>query len=99
VNIPQELRNNVTVIKGDPMEIISLLKDLGFQNLYIDGGKTIQSFLEADLIDEMIITKIPILLGNGIPLFGKLSQKLQFTHKKTETFNDMLVKSHYSRNR
>ena len=97
VDIPEELESKIEIIKGSPKEIVSQLKNLGHQNLYVDGGKTIQGFLEADLIDEMIITKVPILLGSGIPLFGKLSQKMQFTHKKTETLNSMLVKSHYSR--
>ncbi|MGY5858410.1 MAG: dihydrofolate reductase family protein [Candidatus Thorarchaeota archaeon] len=97
VNIPEELADKVKITSGSPKEIVVQLAELGYQNLYIDGGVTIQGFLDADLIDEMIITRVPILLGNGIPLFGTLSQKMQFIHKKTETLNDMLVKSHYSR--
>jgi dihydrofolate reductase len=38
--------------------------------MYIDGGKTVQSFLQADLIDELIVTQIPILLGGRVPLFA-----------------------------
>ena len=97
VAIPKELESDVKIINGTPTEIVSQLKNLGYTNLYIDGGKTIQGFLEADLVDEMIITRIPILLGSGILLFGKLSQQMHFTHKKTEILNDMLVKTHYSR--
>ncbi len=71
----------------------------GYQNLYIDGGRVIQSFLQEDLIDEMIITRAPILLGKGFPLFGQLEKHLQFRHKKTEIYNNTLVKSHYIRDR
>jgi dihydrofolate reductase len=95
VKVPRELENKVEVINADPKTITGQLKEKGFHNLYIDGGNTIQSFLEIGLIDEMIITRVPILLGGGVPLFGKLSQRLHFSHKKTEVLNNLLVKSHY----
>ena len=65
-------------------EILSNLKSQGFNNLYIDGGLVIQSFLAEDLINELIVTRIPILLGGGIPLFGELSKPLKFVHWNTE---------------
>jgi dihydrofolate reductase len=93
--IPRELASKVEVVNADPKTLTGQLKERGFHNLYIDGGITIQSFLEIGLIDEMIITRVPILLGDGVPLFGKLSQRLHFSHNKTEVLNNMLVKSHY----
>jgi dihydrofolate reductase len=95
--IPEALQDKVEIIKGSAGELVEQLQELGHQNLYIDGGVTIQGFLEEDLIDEMILTRIPVLLGEGIPLFGNLTQSLDFSHMKTEIFNNMLVKSHYSR--
>ena len=59
----------------------------------------IQSFLQEDLIDEMIITKVPVLLGSGIPLFGKLDNSLTFRHESTEIFSNGLVTSRYIRER
>jgi len=97
--LPEDLQGKVEIIKGSPKELVEQLQEFGHQDLYIDGGITIQGFLEADLIDEMIITRVPVLLGEGVPLFGKLPQILDFSHCKTEIFNDMLVKSHYSRSR
>ena len=91
------MEDKVEFVSGTPVDIVAQLKDLGHHNLYIDGGFTIQSFLEEDLIDEMIITRVPVLLGNGIPLFGEVSQRLQFKHVGTEIFNESLVKSHYIR--
>lgn len=97
LEIPEALQDKIKIINGSPKELVNQLNELGYQNLYIDGGITIQSFLEEDLIDEMIITRVPILLGNGISLFGKLAQRLHFKHKNTEILNEMLVKSHYIR--
>ena len=97
IKVPKELDGKVKVVNGNLKIVVDQLNELGHQSLYIDGGITIQNFLEEDLIDEMIITRIPILLGEGIPLFGKLSQRLRFSHKKTEVLNNILVKTHYTR--
>ena len=97
--LPKISAGTVEIANGDPETIISDLNRLGYKNLYIDGGRTIQGFLKEDLIDEMIITRIPILLGTGIPLFGDMERSLKFRHVATEVFSNMLVKSTYRRNR
>jgi len=97
--IPDQLIDKVEIFKGDIRGVVQDLNRQGYENLYIDGGKVIQCFLKEDLIDELIITKIPMLLGRGIPLFGDIDQNLKFKHKKTEILNKMLVKSCYSRDR
>lgn len=93
--IPESLREKAELILGEPKEIVESLRLRGYNNLYVDGGKTIQSFLEQNLIDEMIITHAPILLGSGKPLFGKMSGKIQFKHISTEVYENGLVKSRY----
>jgi dihydrofolate reductase len=97
--IPAALKDKVTIIKGEPKEVVEVLNRRGYANLYIDGGKVIQSFLREDLIDELIITTVPILLGDGIPLFGKIPQMLNFQLIKTESYRSSLVKCHYARAR
>ncbi|NER96910.1 MAG: dihydrofolate reductase [Symploca sp. SIO1B1] len=97
--LPEDLLGKAEIIRGDLKEIITQLHQKGYQNLYIDGGRVIQSFLQEDLIDEMIITLIPILLGKGFPLFGELEQQLRFRHKATEIYNNNLVKNHYIRDK
>ena len=94
-NIPADKTGKAEIITGAPAEIVKRLNSRGFNNLYIDGGKTIQSFLKEGLIDEMIITRIPILLGKGIPLFGEIDCAQKFVHAGTEVLNGILVKSHY----
>ena len=95
--IPEELRGKAEVVRGDLQGIIDSLKSKGIRHLYIDGGKTIQSFLKLDLIDEMIITRIPIILGSGIPLFADMEREIEFELTQTEVLNKDLVKSTYSR--
>ena len=97
--LPGKLSGKVEIVRGELKRIIELLKDKGINNLYIDGGKTIQSFLKEDLIDEMVITRIPILLGSGIPLFNKNNLELEFEHAGTEVYNNMIVRSKYLRKR
>ena len=97
--LPENIQGQAEIVRGDIKKLITQLNQKSYTNLYIDGGKVIQSFLQADLIDEIIITRIPILLGKGIPLFGKLEQHLQFRHKKTEIYNNILVKSYYIRDK
>ncbi len=69
---PQEFADHIQFASGTPGKIVQFARNQGFENLYIDGGKTIQIFLQEDLIDELIITEIPLLLGGGDRLFGKL---------------------------
>jgi dihydrofolate reductase len=96
-NVPSDLTGKIEFIHGSPKDVLANIRSLGFDNLYIDGGIVVQNFLASDLIDELIVTRIPILLGGGIPLFGELSKSLKFIHKKTEVYDNALVKTHYVR--
>ena len=87
------------LIKGELTEVIAALNNRGINNLYVDGGKIIQSLLALDMIDEMIITRIPTLLGNGIPLFKSNDLELKFEHIETDVYTGGLVKSRYLRKR
>jgi len=97
--IPEIVTQKATLAAMKPADLLAWLSGKNFSNLYIDGGKVIQSFLKADLIDELIITKVPELIGNGIPLFGDLDHDLPFEHIRTEVYSNGLVKSYYDRRR
>jgi dihydrofolate reductase len=97
--VPEELQGRVEIIRGALPEVIQTLHERGYSRLYIDGGKTVQSFLAEDLIDELILTRVPILLGGGVPLFGELKAPLTLEHVRTEVLAGALVQSHYRRNR
>ena|ERR1044072_4963450 len=97
--LPDALRDKATLISMKPKELPGYLSGIGFSSIYVDGGKVIQSFLKEDLIDDLVISKVPVLIGNGIPLFGFLDTDLQFKHIRTEVQSNGLVRSYYKRER
>ncbi len=96
-SIPERLKSKVEILTGEPNKIVELLINRGYKNLYIDGGKTIQGFLRQELLDKIIITRIPILLGSSILLFNNLTNEQKFEHIETVVFNNALVRSHYKK--
>jgi dihydrofolate reductase len=95
--VPEHLRENVHLISMPVAQAMQHVSELGHASIYVDGGKTIQEFLRSDLIDELIVTRIPVLIGSGIPLFGPLERDVHFHHVETTTYSNGLVKSHYRR--
>ncbi len=78
-----------------PAEIVSQLAARGIHHLYIDGGITIQGFLRAGVIQRLIITRVPVLIGEGIPLFGSLPRDIRLRHRATRHYPSGLVQSEY----
>ncbi len=85
----------VEQMAGTPAEIVSKLAASGAHHLYVDGGVTIQGFLRAGLVQRLIITRVPVLIGDGIPLFGTLPRDLRLNHVETQHYPSGLVKSEY----
>src|SRR5437868_379863 len=83
------------LMAGAPHEIVARLTERGMKHLYIDGGVTIQGFLRAGLIQRMTITRIPVLLGSGIPLFGPLLHDVRLDHVATRSYASGMVQSEY----
>jgi len=96
-SVPDAYKGKAFLVKGPLKEILADLRSKGLKNLYIDGGNTIQSFLEEDLIDEMIITTIPVLLGDGISLFGKRNESLIFEISNSQTYGRTISQVTYLR--
>ncbi|GAB5416670.1 MAG: dihydrofolate reductase family protein [Crocinitomicaceae bacterium] len=95
--IPREYTGKVFLVNGELPEILHEIRRKGHQNIYIDGGSTIQSFLRQGLIDTMIITQIPIVLGGGIPLFGDLESPQKFNCVETKRFLGSVVQSRFEK--
>lgn len=85
----------VEQMSGEPAEIATQLKARGFKHAYIDGGITIQRFLAAGLIDRLVITRVPVLIGEGIPLFGPVPRDIGLRHVATRCYSGGLVQSEY----
>ena len=95
VNIPEHLARSVESMSCSPAELVRQLSERGARHLYVDGGKTIQGFLDAGLLQQLIITRVPILIGGGIPLFGQLKRDIKLRHSDTRQFASGLVQSKY----
>jgi len=97
--IPDKYVGKVELVNGSLNEIIEKINNEGFNQLYVDGGGTIQSFLREDLIDELIITTIPVLLGGGASLFSDLPEELGFEHVESKLFLGEIIQNHFRRKR
>ena len=85
----------VEQMDGEPAEIVSNLSARGAQHVYVDGGVTIQRFLRSGLIQRLVITRVPVLIGDGIPLFGSLPRDVRLRHVMTRSYPSGLVQSEY----
>ena len=83
----------VEQMAGPPAEIVSRLAAGGVHHVYVDGGITIQRFLRAGLVQRLIITRVPVLIGDGIPLFGSLPRDVRLRHVATQHYASGLVKT------
>lgn len=81
---------------GPPREIVARLDAEGVRHAYVDGGVTIQRFLRAGLIQRLVITRVPVLIGSGIPLFGALDADVRLRHVATRSYASGLVQSEYA---
>ena len=88
-------RGGVEQLAGLPADILTQLAASATRHVYVDGGLTIQGFLRAGLIQRLVITRVPVLIGDGIPLFGTLPRDLHLRHVNTRQYASGLVQSEY----
>lgn len=82
-------------LSGSPQEVVAELERRGVGHAYLDGGITIQRFLRAGLIDRLIVNRLPVLIGEGIPLFGSVERDVVLRHIGTQSYPSGLVQSEY----
>lgn len=95
---PENLQGKVEMYSGDLNELMSQLENRGLKHAYIDGGATITAFLNLQLINEMIITKVPVILGEGLPLFGKIKQPIKLENTEATTYKNDFIQVKYGVN-
>jgi len=96
-SLPSKYEGKAEIVNGSLKEILNTIHKKGYYNLYIDGGKTIQSFLKEDLIDELTITTIPYLLGGGVSLFSDLPERLDFECVDSKIYLEQVVQNYFIR--
>jgi dihydrofolate reductase len=96
-DIAEHLAGKVEILAMEPGDLAAKLTDEGAKHIYVDGGITIQQFLRAGLIDELIVSRMPVLPGSGIPLFGELDTDIALDHVESKSFPSGLVQSTYKR--
>jgi dihydrofolate reductase len=95
IEFPNDLGQNVSCSSESPKELCERLANEGTKRLYIDGGITIQRFLTEGLINDITITVIPVILGSGIPLFGKAGEDISLKHVATKNYDFGFVQLTY----
>jgi len=92
---PMELRDRVRVMASTPQELVEQLAREGYKHVYLDGGKVIQSFLREGLVDDMTLTIIPVLIGEGLPLFGNMDEDIKLRLLQSRSWDNGFVQSKY----
>lgn len=96
--VPKGLVGKVEIFSGEITNLIKMLEEEGFKHAYVDGGVTIQSFINLGLINEMTITRAPVLIGEGIPLFGKIQKDIKLEKTSVKAFANDFVQECYQVN-
>jgi dihydrofolate reductase len=94
-SVPESHRGRVTIEKAGPADLTGRLAERGYRRIYLDGGQVITSFLRQGLVNDMIITHIPVLLGNGLPLFGHLDRDIPLELLASRSWDNGFVQTHY----
>lgn len=95
IRIPKKRSATVESMGGPPAAIVEALSRRGLVRLYVDGGRTVQAFLAAGLVDELTVSHLPVLIGKGIPLFGPVPKDVHLRHVSTRTFPGGMVQTKY----
>ncbi|QFU76465.1 dihydrofolate reductase [Halioglobus maricola] len=93
--VPENLPDTVRIYSGDISALLATLEQNGHKHAYVDGGGTITSFLQQGLIDEVCVTQVPVLLGDGLPLFGPLREKIALFDAETTAYSNDFVQWKY----
>lgn len=94
-DIPDHLAGLVRISGLDPVDLMAELDREGWQRAYVDGGRIVQSFLRAGLISDLTVTLVPVLIGEGIPLFGPLDKDIDLEFVRATPFPSGMLQTVY----
>ncbi|MGB3279579.1 MAG: dihydrofolate reductase family protein [Pseudorhodobacter sp.] len=94
-SIPDALADMIAICDMEPEALVAALSEEGWQKVYVDGGQVLQSFIRAGLLSDITLTQVPVLIGEGRPLFGTLPADVRLEHQGCVSFASGLVKTKY----
>lgn len=92
---PAAARAGESFVGGTPATIREQLAEAGARNVYVDGGVLVSEFMAAGLLDELVISVIPVLLGAGLPLWARPFTETPLTLVSADAFDAGLVQLKY----
>jgi dihydrofolate reductase len=91
-------RDDVIFTAEDIEEVLKKAKRLTSKNVWIEGGADVaQQFLDRRLLDEIVLSIVPVILGDGVRLFGKTQSPVELSLRETRSFDKGLVQLVYAR--
>ena len=94
----QWIDNDQVIFKNDPVQLVRKLKNSSGKNIWIVGGGGLNTILlENDLVDEMMLSIIPVVLGNGIKIFNDIDSINKFNLIKSESFSNGVISLFYQK--
>ena len=76
-------------------EAVAALTAAGYRRVYVDGGRTVHDFLAAGLVDDLTLSRVPVLIGEGHTPFGPLPADVLLEHVRTQAYRGGMVQTTY----
>ncbi|MCC2970673.1 dihydrofolate reductase family protein [Massilia sp. IC2-476] len=93
--VPAALEGRVSFSDATPQQAMAQLAAQGVRRVYVDGGQLVQSFIRAGLVEDVVLSTVPVLIGAGRPLFGALARDVALALVASRSFPSGLVQSTY----
>jgi dihydrofolate reductase len=92
----EPVAKTVKAVKGTPGKMLATARrKAGDDDVYLDGGALIRSFLDAGLVDDLVVTLVPVILGSGAPLFAGTAARQALVPHETRIFPSGLTQLRY----
>lgn len=89
------VREGMTLYRGDLIELVITLQKENVKHIWVDGGAVLSQFLSLQMVDQMMLSIIPVILANGVPLFHRVDKEIPCRLLSSQSYPSGLVQLHY----